>query len=188
MQEWLLKKDFYFEESYTKRELLEVVASNKPAEVLYKVDEMAKAAGHDVLRLPPYHCELNPIECVWSEVKRYVASNNSTFKLKDVEVHKAFENVTAEKWKNYERHIIGEEKKFYDLEKIQDAVIDRFIISLADNDDETSLDEEEDDASAGKNGASDCDEPAPSPLHLQEVEVSGEGEGSNRCQKTKHCC
>jgi hypothetical protein len=28
----------------------------------YAVDEMAKAHGHTVLRLPPYHCVFNPIE------------------------------------------------------------------------------------------------------------------------------
>ena len=27
----------------------------------HAVDEMAKAAGHEVVHLPPYHCELNPI-------------------------------------------------------------------------------------------------------------------------------
>ena len=28
----------------------------------FVVDEMATAVGHEVVRLPPYHCELNPIE------------------------------------------------------------------------------------------------------------------------------
>lgn len=144
IQEWLLKKDIYFGETYTKRELIKVVASFKP-EVQFRVDEMAKAGGHEVLRLPPYHCELNPIEMVWSEVKRYVASNNTTFKLKDVEglVHDAFQRVTPEKWKNYEEHVVKEEEKFCELENIQDEVLDRFIISLADDDDETSVDEDE---------------------------------------------
>ena len=27
----------------------------------FKVDDMIKEAGHEVLRLPPYHCDLNPI-------------------------------------------------------------------------------------------------------------------------------
>lgn len=34
----------------------------------YAVDKMAKAAGHKVVRLPPYHCELSPIELAWSVI------------------------------------------------------------------------------------------------------------------------
>lgn len=30
-----------------------------------RIDEMAKAEGRQVLRLPPYHCELNPIQLGW---------------------------------------------------------------------------------------------------------------------------
>ncbi|KAH7949749.1 hypothetical protein HPB49_014976 [Dermacentor silvarum] len=33
-----------------------------------RVDVVAKAAGHDVVRLPPHHCELKPIELIWSQV------------------------------------------------------------------------------------------------------------------------
>ena len=39
----------------------------------YVVDELALKRGITVLRLPPYHCELNPIELVWAQVKGEVA-------------------------------------------------------------------------------------------------------------------
>ena len=42
-----------------------IIKSNRIAPK-YAVDEMAKASGHEVVRLPPYHCELNPIELAWS--------------------------------------------------------------------------------------------------------------------------
>ncbi|PSN56834.1 hypothetical protein C0J52_08287 [Blattella germanica] len=45
---------------------------------------MAKEQGKLVIRLPPYHCELNPIELIWAQVKGYVARNNKTFNIKDV--------------------------------------------------------------------------------------------------------
>ena len=35
----------------------------------FKVDEMAKEAGHEVIRLPPYHCNLSPIELLWAFMK-----------------------------------------------------------------------------------------------------------------------
>ncbi|CAK1585278.1 unnamed protein product [Parnassius mnemosyne] len=41
---------------------------------------MAAECGVTVLRLPPYHCELNPIELIWAQAKGYRRS------LKDVRV------------------------------------------------------------------------------------------------------
>jgi transposase len=38
-----------------------------------------------LLRLPPYHPELNAIEKIWALVKNWVAANNVSFKLDDVE-------------------------------------------------------------------------------------------------------
>lgn len=42
------------------------------------VEELAENCGKDVviLWLPPAHCELNPIELIWANVKNYAASNN----------------------------------------------------------------------------------------------------------------
>lgn len=31
---------------------------------MYVIDELAKSYNYTVLRLPPYHCELNPIEVI----------------------------------------------------------------------------------------------------------------------------
>ena len=47
----------------------------------FVVDEMEKAVGHEVLRLPPYHYELNPIELACSQVKHYIKNNNKLFTL-----------------------------------------------------------------------------------------------------------
>jgi len=41
--------------------------------------------GHEVIRLPPYHCQYNPIELIWAQVKGEVVTKNSTFKIADVE-------------------------------------------------------------------------------------------------------
>lgn len=42
---------------------------------------MIRDAGHEVLRLPPYNPDLNPIEMVWATVKQYLATINVTLKL-----------------------------------------------------------------------------------------------------------
>jgi hypothetical protein len=55
----------------------------KPPSV-FKTDKIANLHGHEVLRTPVRHCELNSIERIWSQVKGFVAENNTTFRLKDV--------------------------------------------------------------------------------------------------------
>ena len=51
------------------------------------IDEIAKAAGHEVVRLPPYHCELSPIEIAWAQVKGYIRVHNTKFTYTCKRVH-----------------------------------------------------------------------------------------------------
>ncbi|PIC24023.1 hypothetical protein B9Z55_017508 [Caenorhabditis nigoni] len=44
----------------------------------YFVDEVARKRGIQVIRLPPYHCFLNPIEMFWSQLKQEVRTVGST--------------------------------------------------------------------------------------------------------------
>eukprot|EP00102_Acyrthosiphon_pisum_P012353 XP_008181464.1 PREDICTED: uncharacterized protein LOC103308939 [Acyrthosiphon pisum] len=92
----------------------------------YVIDELAKDNGKLVLRLPPYHCELNPIELAWSSVKSYVRTHNKTFKLKDVMelLQKGVEHVSPDMWKNFIEHVKKVEDKFWDLEHITDEIMD----------------------------------------------------------------
>ncbi|KAG6465035.1 hypothetical protein O3G_MSEX014895 [Manduca sexta] len=61
MQKWLREKDIYFEESWTKAILYDRVKKNK-GQPIYAVDELLKNHNHEVLKLPPDRCDLNPIE------------------------------------------------------------------------------------------------------------------------------
>ena len=44
----------------------------------YIIDEMANQKGLQILRLPPYHCSLNPIELAWASLKWHVRKLNVT--------------------------------------------------------------------------------------------------------------
>ncbi|KAJ4440962.1 hypothetical protein ANN_10811 [Periplaneta americana] len=44
----------------------------------YIIDDIALSYGHEVLRLPPYHCCFSPIELVWAKLKSQVRKRNTT--------------------------------------------------------------------------------------------------------------
>lgn len=96
----------------------------KPLHTKYVIDELFKANNHTVLRLPPYHCELNPIELAWSSVKNHVRMNNTTYKLPDVKnlLIEGINRVDAEMWKNFISHT-KKESKFYEIDIVIDEVL-----------------------------------------------------------------
>lgn len=61
------------------------------------VDKIALDHGHRVVRLPPYHCQYNPIELIWVQVKGYVSKRN-TFRIADLKplTEESIANVTKE--------------------------------------------------------------------------------------------
>ena len=73
MQEWLRKNNVEFSAKLKKKELYTLIKQVKPRFQKYRIDEIAKKWGHEILRLPPYHCDLNPEELIWAQVKSYVA-------------------------------------------------------------------------------------------------------------------
>jgi transposase len=36
----------------------------------YELEHLANERGHQVIWLPPYHSQYNPVELVWAQVKR----------------------------------------------------------------------------------------------------------------------
>ena len=95
---------------------------------------MAEKYGHTILRLPPYHCELNPIEMIWSQIKGHVARENRTFKVNDVKelLIQGIQNVSAENWKNCINHVTTKEREMWEIDGLMDDVCENqnLIISL----------------------------------------------------------
>ena len=53
-------------------------------QILHDLDKHAAEMGHEVVPLPPYHCQGSPFELIWAQVKGEVADKNKTFKINDV--------------------------------------------------------------------------------------------------------
>ena len=60
---WLNRNNIHYPKNAINAELLELVKQNKP-HPRYVFHELVSEHGHKVLRLPPRHCKLNPIEMV----------------------------------------------------------------------------------------------------------------------------
>lgn len=111
---WLEHKGEIIKQPMVKAQLLEKVNILKPQHDRFAIHEWARVRNKIVLRLPPHHRELNPIELAWSSVHHYVRMNyNSTFKLNYVHlVKQGVEQVTAEMWTKFIGQVIKEENKF----------------------------------------------------------------------------
>ncbi|XP_051171071.1 uncharacterized protein LOC127287955 [Leptopilina boulardi] len=107
IRNWLLEKGVTFKEWMLKPMLLNLVKNVKHLYNKYIIDEIDKKDNKIILRLPPYHCELNPIEMAWSVVKGHVKTNNTTFKLPDVLklFHEGIQRVTPQLWSNFINHV-----------------------------------------------------------------------------------
>ncbi|XP_031333452.1 uncharacterized protein LOC116163580 [Photinus pyralis] len=64
--EWLTSQDITFAPTMMQDRIWEVVKNHIPPK-LFRLNELALQHGHRVLRLPPYHCEYNPIEMVYGQ-------------------------------------------------------------------------------------------------------------------------
>lgn len=67
------------------------------------MDEIALQIGHEVIRFPPYHCQYNPIELIWVQLKSKVGEKNKTFKMADIKVlvNSALDAETTEDKRRY---------------------------------------------------------------------------------------
>lgn len=140
MKEWLRKRSIVFNDKMLKAELYEIIRVHKPHFKTYAIDKLLNDKGHDVLRLPPYHPDLNPIELVWASMKQFVADRNVEYKLNATEklCDEFFSTFSLNEWKTRCEHARKAEKFFMDKEPLLDDVLDTFIINVGDDSDSDS--------------------------------------------------
>lgn len=139
IQTWLDTKGIFYDPQWIKVELLGSIPQHiRAACNEYRIDNAALESGRQVLRLPPYHCCLNPIELVWSQVKGHVAKHNKTFKINDVKelLFQGIQSVTADRWKSCVQHVIDvEEKRLWEIDGLAEEVMEPIVINLGDDSD-----------------------------------------------------
>lgn len=140
IQDFLINNNLYFDVNYTKSKLLQVLATESFPKC-YFVDELAKQKGHFVLRLPPYYCIFNPIELIWSQLKRSLCRNNKNPRLtkESISLIKTeIANISQDIWRNCINHVISIENTYID---ISNSITDKFIINITGDESDTDYDE-----------------------------------------------
>lgn len=150
MQKWLQEKGLFYEESWTKPVLYDVIKKNK-GEPIFAIDNLLAEKGHEVVKLPPYHCDLNPIEKIWALMKRRVAEKNVSQDAKQIVAltEAAFATITPDEWRKQCVHVQHLEDEYFKTDGLLDVEMERFVIS-------TESDSDTDSDSYGDRSDSDC--------------------------------
>ena len=97
-----------------KSELFELCSRLAPKPE-FLIDNIARKHGHTVLRTPPYHPELQPIETCWAIVKNHVAQHNyCTMKKVRILLEEGFAKVTAKTCQKLIKKINSQEDTFWE--------------------------------------------------------------------------
>ena len=114
----------------------------------YIIDSIAKTSGCSVLRLPPFHGMLKPIEMVWSQMKQHCRQQNiytkELPKMLDLICKVWSTKISLKNLESFVSHIIKEEK-FRKTEQIVDTEIEsvksNWICSSSENDSDSDVEQ-----------------------------------------------
>jgi len=110
---WLERNNFPVKNDCLKTELVEILTKVGP-QPTFVLDEIAADQGHEVLRTPPYHPELQPIETCWGIVKNKIARNcDFTMSNLLLQLDKAFNKVTTKTCSGLIKKIRDVEDEFW---------------------------------------------------------------------------
>jgi transposase len=123
LREWLGKHNIPFPANATKKSLFNsfIKPLDKANYNRYAVDNIAREHGITILRLPPYHCDLNPIELVWGWIKRQLRDElRRDDKLDAVmtATKQAFKRLPHSVIRAFFSHVKKTEKRYTDLDGV----------------------------------------------------------------------
>ncbi|XP_046428166.1 uncharacterized protein LOC124183570 [Neodiprion fabricii] len=145
MQKWLRDRDIQYRENMLKPELYHLIKLNRDLHKKFSVDNILAENNHSVLRLPPYHPDLNPIETAWANIKGYVSSKNVTWNFEKVKelVNEKVAAMGPSEWAKLCKKVKEIEDEYIKSDHVVDVVTEQFII-FADDDSESDSDDDDD--------------------------------------------
>lgn len=113
-KQWLTHNEIPWQEDMLKAELYELCCRFAPMPE-FSLDQIAFEKGHKILRTPPYHPELQPIEVCWGVVKNHVAAHNDFTGMEKVSLllEEGFLKVTSKTMSGILKKIKKQEDDFW---------------------------------------------------------------------------
>lgn len=111
---WLERNWIPWTDDMLKPELYALCKRFAPAPE-FKLDQIAEAAGHSILRTPQYHPEFQPIETCWAIVKNYMGDNcDFTMQSFHAQLPLALAKVKSRTCKKLIAKVARQEDKYWD--------------------------------------------------------------------------
>ena len=113
LRSWLTRNGYAWREDMLKSELLALCTREAPVPE-YRLDQIALRHDMTILRTPPYHPELQPIETCWAVVKNYMA-DNCDFTMRGLRrrLPEGFSQVTSDTCAKIIKEVAEEEDRFW---------------------------------------------------------------------------
>lgn len=122
LRQWLTRNKYPWREDMLKSELLELCRRFAPAPE-YKLDRIAEKRDVAILRTPPYHPELQPIETCWAVVKNHMADNcDYTMAGLRKRLPEAFGKITPNTCKGIIKKVFEQELKYWNEDEKLDEL------------------------------------------------------------------
>lgn len=128
LQAWLAHNRIPWREDMLRSELYDLCERLAP-EPEFRLDQIAAKHGHTILRTPPYHPELQPIETCWGIVKNHMA-DNCDFTMANLrnQLPVAFSTVDATTCRKIIAKVVAEENKFWRDDEFLDDIYSQYEI------------------------------------------------------------
>lgn len=120
LRRWLTQNSYPWRDDMLKSELLELCVRLAPAPE-FRLDKLALEHGISILRTPPYHPELQPIENCWAVVKNYMA-DHCDFTMAGLynRLPDAFSEITSKTCQKIMAKVVGQEDKYWHEDELLD--------------------------------------------------------------------
>lgn len=125
IEKWLKQKGEKYDGSVNKVRLIEIVNRVKQSQICM-IDNYVKIQNITILRTPPHHSILNPIELAWSSLKSYVKRDSSIPTLPNVKklINDGINQCSPDNWKSFVQRTMNEEKRFWKVDLTVDYVME----------------------------------------------------------------